>query len=423
MKKTFKNLVSFILIASISLCLCVPAFAAGFDDVEQYPLYTCFGDSIPAIFREEGYHTVGFKEIEGSYPSLIRHACGAKLDTYAFAGFTTEQIRYWFEPDYVMSDFTFWAIPDVCDVNTVDAMRDKVMDSVRNSDLITINIGSNDVFSMPIMMTTAAEFSTYFKTNVESFEELVSALNTLGLLSQFLTFFLQKVEERMVALYKNMDAILANISKMNSDAEVAVIGMYNPFDGMPLTQNSKLAFGDVGYAIVNQANIILSSLALKYGYKYVDVIGTETYYMTSGLHVLASETFSYLSDYVHPTADGHRFMAEQILKVLPSRPQYEIKLNGIKSAGTVYIDTVPYQAQVKDGVVTVMVEKTCYKTATVYGSGNLKQVWNLSFNNGAYSAKAVSVIEAPATYVATSIGAILKVGPCAVKTLLKGFAK
>ncbi len=413
-----------VMVVAMLLGLCVSAFAADKDTVKEYGLYTCFGDSIPAIYHEEGYNIHGFEEIPGTYPSIIKNLCCTKMDDYAYAGFTTDQIRHMIDPSYEMSAYSIWTDPKVWNASTLCTKHDEVVESLKNSNLITINIGSNDVFSLPMIMAAYADYSMYDATGCETLDELLSGLRTAGTISAYLTEFIKCVEQRYVVFYQNMEFILSYINEVNTkDADIVLIGMYNPFDSMYISPELKIELGDIGYAIVDKMNVFFRDLAWKYDCIYVDVVGTETYYETLGLTLSDSDTLSMLADYVHPTKDGHQFIADRILAALPSRPDYKITLDGISAADTIYLDGTAYPAVVNNGVVSVNTSETDFHTATVYDKYGIKHVWKLSFEDGAYTAKNVSIIEAPITYACTAVKVITKATASTTNSILKKLLK
>ena len=184
-------------------------------------------------------------------------------------------------------------------------------EELQTADLITVQIGSNDVL-MPLMGAVAAAtggkaFKLLLPMLEGNFREInADSLNTLreGLQALDLTAEERKATLRLLdsgiaelcsqsrtSTLANIEATVQELQALNPNAQIILLGYYNPVPLMPTLINP---FVD-HFRTLNRA---LQQLADRYGVTYV------------------STTCTAVANDAHPTACGHKYLARQILKAL-----------------------------------------------------------------------------------------------------------
>ena len=93
------------------------------------------------------------------------------------------------------------------------------------------------------------------------------------------------------------------------------MGVYNPMSNVTLVENGNLKLAPLVQPAVDLLNQFLKSGCLYSDwYRFAPVPKTETW----KIHVLGGDFTSQVITKVHPTANGHSYMADQILSVLPT---------------------------------------------------------------------------------------------------------
>ena len=135
--------------------LVMPASAANRTNVKQYDAYMCIGDSIAAGFYIDGQSGGLYRErVAGAYHDIIANATGAKLNQFGWSAFRAVELRYMLEgerhdlDDVWLSNFGYLLNDEL-----LDQHREDYLNAIRESDLITVNLGSNDVLSYAMSKT------------------------------------------------------------------------------------------------------------------------------------------------------------------------------------------------------------------------------------------------------------------------------
>lgn len=364
MKNQIKKFLCVLLVVTMLAGLGVSAFAANADNVKQYKNYLCLGDSISAgcgvpfegvdlstydaslKYWAQMYHGYGFVAVPRAYHSLVADAVGANLIQGGISGNRTVEMRYLLDGVYNDSDDKgYWGmvffgsdgtVADTCaKLDANDALLKSeygvnFKEAAKTADLITINLGSNDVLSYSAMLTMAsldAEYeSNCLITNllekiVETgdvygiFAKFLELANTAGKLNEVLTAFAKSLTASSIAFKTNYKAIVKDIYKVNPNATVVAVGIYNPFNQFILSDSINLKVGKIMDPVVADLNLFLKTVARGYaGCKFADCSKTEIYdfnkdNISSGDYITK----------VHPTLAGHVYMTNQILSVLPEK--------------------------------------------------------------------------------------------------------
>lgn len=239
------------------------------EQVSYYQNYVSIGDSCGSgvglpqyleLARERNVRWIGAEQIEGSYPTLVAKAVGAtSFGQYHFPGARTADIRYLLDENYyadwVLLGQAMYLSNGVVSKANMDAYRDEVIEAVQNADLITLDVGINDVW-LPVIAAIydiAGEGRVFGRQL--TVPELVARYGSVGAfvdnaLSFVNAWVLHPLQwpgyalKLMNALIKwavdyqiNTGAIMDRIYQLNPDATVVVCGLYNPvndWDAVPL---------------------------------------------------------------------------------------------------------------------------------------------------------------------------------------------
>ena len=317
--------------------LSVSAFAANRENVKQYGTYMCIGDSIAAGYTLSGERDNFFRvRVPGAYHDIVADATGAKLNQFGWSAFRSVELRYLLEgvrndPDGVwLENFQPLVNNDLLDRNRADYLN-----AIRESDLISVNLGSNDVMSyamtktmslltrsndceLAAMATECLEKCGDFGT---AFVKLMSLAEKAGKLPLVLASLNPTLMKALAYFKNNFNACLKGIYALNPDATVVVVGVFNPMANLRLIDNGNLKLGAILQPTVDLLNAFLKS-GSNYASRYLfaPVPNTTTYDMSlTGMLKGGTDNMRtrILWD-VHPTHVGHSYMADQILSVLPT---------------------------------------------------------------------------------------------------------
>lgn len=333
MKRT-RRILSLALVVILAFSLCVPAFAADTGKkYEPYKVYTCLGDSVAA-----GYGTTGYcvpplcAQQPNAYHTLLANALGAELRQFGWGGFRSHEIRHMIDPNYEITD---WTYADNCAgfVHEEDlaAMQDAYIKGVEDADIITVNIGSNDLFGDAlgeVFRVLYAEPETNekleaIKENLKqsgnlgaAFVQLMELAQSIGKLNEVLTVAVKAFYNSYETFKVNFDAIVKSIYDRNPDVTLVVIGMFNPLKTLSINEGDLVKVGKAADPLMKLMNNYMKN-ACQYSdsYIYVNVEDVE-------LHDIAFKQDDFWEAYlaaVHPTDGGHEFMTQQVLNALPER--------------------------------------------------------------------------------------------------------
>ena len=318
------------------------ALGAGAEDVKQYEHYVCIGDSIAAGYGSYARDVRGFTTVPEAYHSLVAGATGATVQSLAHTGMRTVEVRWLLDDAYSASlaannlramyfnglhDILYWMemtkddpndplLARYADPESEYYVRPQVRellapycdqggygfkqfyrDQIERADLVTVALGLNDLFLYAMKMTA-------------------SELNYLNLVTEVLEF-VRYMGIGESAFKTNWAPIINAIKKLNPDAEIVVVGMYNPFSKVPDFYEGDLKIvGNAADQMVTRLNDYMKSRASALGYRYADVTDTE---IDDTVPFRDETFFDRIVMDCHPTEAGHRYMADQILAQLPRR--------------------------------------------------------------------------------------------------------
>ena len=308
--------------------LTVAASAATLDNVRHYDVYTCLGDSVAEGFGPDFQDYVGLKRADHAYHAYVADAVTA--DTFypmARPGGSTGEVRFYVDNDYAYNSADF-RVP-YSEENAL-ALRAEVQKAVAEADLITLNVGSNDMFTTSLFAVAAVLYAdSGIPEDVQSmlgnygemgkaFQSMLLTAEKLGRLPEVLRTFNEKISEGFNTFRTNWNAICKCIYTINPDVTLVAVGYFNPVKTLRLSSNQP-QIGQMMDPIARMMNNFVRYQAdYAKQYLYADVYKTECYELVP----VDDPTFgSTLVPAVHPTHEGHKYIAEQIVKVLPEKEE------------------------------------------------------------------------------------------------------
>lgn len=359
MKKTL----SIVLCVVMLFALTVPAFAASDKNYYDYENYMCVGDSIaagcglardgkPTNFDQnaEDYTKVysndyiylgyDFAAAPNAYHSLVANELGANLLQCARSGLRAVELRYMldgtyndYDKDCIWGNTYFDTDGNGFTTADLDALNAyvKYSDKIKQADLISINVGSNDVFSFALNVVlreltkdTSNPALNAIKEYLEktgnigaAFGKLIDAYQSMGKIADLAQALTTTLNKAYMQFTVNYAAVIEKIYEINPDITIVGVGVYNPFDGLRLSADSNLDLSGIASPVVTAINAHIASYKLKCSnFYYADVVGTQTYPMSYDDHYF----WEYFTLKVHPDIEGYQFMTKQILDALPTAP-------------------------------------------------------------------------------------------------------
>ena len=370
MRKTRKFLAALLAMVMAMSVFCLTAFAG---EKKTYTAYTFFGDSVTAAAGLPSYYTFfvynpetgkyeGTAEgqrVLGSYPDLVAQGVGINngLENYyneSHSGWRTSEVRELLDPDYYNDDGEVAKALSLAMANGKaiadpqnPELREDVREEIAASDLITLDLGSNDI-QLPIIMTlysvlnpTASE--DYKAWMIEkllqkygSASELINNLAQTVASLHGVEFALEQIAKAtLTGLHKfntNYPVIIDKILEINPTADIYVIGLYNPLSDTLISEDLPIKIGKILDPMIQGMNLYLSQLNPARGhYTYVDAFNTAVLGTINVSELftgggLSAEGMGEYTLYVHPSLEGHAYIADQVLKAIPDKPAV---LNGI----------------------------------------------------------------------------------------------
>lgn len=362
MKNFAKKTICLLLVLTMMAGLGIGAFAAkAKEKVYDYDKYMCIGDSIAAgcgltksgeetVFDQnaenfayvysEQYMNLGhnYAVVPKAYHSLVAKTIDAELLQCARSGMRAVELRYWLEG--VFNDFdktcswdnTYFDIDGngftLADLDAINKSV-KYTQRIKEADLISINLGSNDVFSVTFgavlgkLLTENSDpaldkVREYLESTGDiggAFVKLVDVYQTIGKIADLVKSLVESLNKTYIQYATNYNAVMKKIYKLNPDVTVVNVGVFNPLRYVRFSSTSDVDVSFIAEGIVAEMNALLKSYELKYdNCYYAAVPNTETYFQCYEDPLF----WQYFTLKVHPTIAGHEYMAKQIVSVLPS---------------------------------------------------------------------------------------------------------
>ncbi len=342
MKKTIKLIVSVLLsIALICSFLCVTAFATAGSKYSQlkYEQYTYLGDSISWGYGVDPNYDTGDPynvgaRVPGSFPDLVGKKLEKNCHTTVYPGASSgarfcdyrillERGMGVKDPYNVTNDW--YGARKPFRTERLRNMGPEICAELKKSDLVTIQLGINDI--------TGALINAAYATGIidldllesspdldEVLQYIAYALGNLKndpiVLDNFILTFHQEIK----TLRRNAREVIKDVVKLTpKKADIIVVGYHKAVQGLrvfPGTDYSLLfSIIDDGLATFN---MFLESTTLNYSKAYyVDAPDASVVYPEGTSVVdIAKTDFSYFRKGVHPDKKGHQYIANQVLNKL-----------------------------------------------------------------------------------------------------------
>lgn len=342
MKKTVKRVLSLILcVALLVSVLSIGAFAEKAKDYSNlhYKYYTYVGDSISWGF---GLHPdvdplsadYVFARLEGAFTDIVgkvlEQNCGTEVHSAASTGGRLCDFRMLLERGMGVED------PYTCPDDTfgnrafertkaLQAGGEYVCENLKKSDLITVDLGMNDLASAAINAALSLDFIDMEKINNLSdlqsiVDYLVFALDAAVKEGDILGDLLRAFDQNFAQLRENAREVLKDIVTLApDDADIFLLGYFIPFDHfrvIPGTERSVIMeFLGTTFASLND---FFEDIASEYSnVYYVDVPDADPFFedgttLTDVIGLATQDIDSVLLG-IHPNADGHKYIAEKVL--------------------------------------------------------------------------------------------------------------
>jgi len=341
MTKLAKRLLAVVMaLAMISTALCLNVFAATKATVKHYDNVVSLGDSIAAGFSLPDYrakagdrYCIGKTRIEGSYPAIVADAVKAKKYTpLASPGFRSNEVRFLLCNDYE-SDFVTkkWVKTlshiDENSYEGLKAQRPEYQNAVKNADLVMLDIGFNDTW-LPVMgviqdilydgdpnnevLQENKQGQTTGVNPSYTLDDLMTDLRIIFSVPKYSGEFVEQIGKiaTLSDYTANYEAIVKRIYQLNPNATVVAVLNYNPFkDWEDVSWLAPIAQS----LLYDRINAIKESYKQTYGSQYITVNVDNVEVRTTSASQAANDGWD-----PHPTAAGHQYIADQIIKALPS---------------------------------------------------------------------------------------------------------
>lgn len=320
MKGSYKLLSLFLACVLLFSCLGIPAFAATKDNVKHYDTMLAFGSSVARGSTLPGFEDYWSPDwvhgLQGSYPSLVADYCSIPLENRyccTMSGQTLYSVL-------VLMGLQDEAGDDLIDLESgswfskifYPAMKMYFGPETENhlmgedgliarSDLITADFGVTDILYRGAVMCVFID--------APEFPEITPEL---------LTRFIDYVWDGYNFLKENYPVFIRTVRELNPDADIILVGSFNPLNGVTLTDDSVIPIGSFVSVFTASINEIVKKIAKENGCMYVDTSDTVTPVYEKGLSITTEEFLRDVNHNTHPSAEnGNKYIADQVFAVLP----------------------------------------------------------------------------------------------------------
>lgn len=213
---------------------------------------------------------------------------------------------------------------------------------IKKADYVTLNFGCNDMYTVALFeLMDEAEFLlgdlelpdldisgiTSYKDLIDNVSKIVSLV---GDINDVFALLYDCMEDGLRAMMKNYPEILDIVTSCNPDTQVFVMGLDNVLKitlDLPGGISSDLYTRLATY--ITRANIFLKNLCRDYAnVTYVDIAGGPFF----GISYILTDSDADIGNIGHPTADGHKYIADKLIKAIAPRfekPVVTVSKNGI----------------------------------------------------------------------------------------------
>lgn len=344
MKKSTKRLTAILVLLAMIATLVPVSVLAKTQKNKHYDTYTVIGDSIASAYgltedgnykSPEAFQFRHGKVVDGSYVDLVSKAIGAKhVYNEAREGYTAAWVTrmispefdaYCSQPEHYLDRFfseLCVALPKMSDPLDIEEQKKTIVDHIKKSDCITINLGSNDTGLYGIMAPLfKLQYYTYGMAAQPAATAVKNQFNAIKTPDQFwkmvggIKDLDTEYEEGFQRFETWYDFLIKRIRELNPKADIYVLGMTNCFrDDDPQDNALRKQLADKNDNSVRRfREYATKKSAYRNEITYVNVYDTES------LNADEFGSIPYLSfflTHVHPTYAGHEYMAKQILTAM-----------------------------------------------------------------------------------------------------------
>lgn len=325
--KTAKRVLCILLAAVLLAGGCISLADSG-KDYSGYRKYVSLGDSIANGIGENNVENKYMYRTPGAYPDRIANELNAELTQLACGGMRSVELRACLEDDYVMPD----EYANNFSRAKVQEIRALYAPAIADADIITLNIGLNDVMTYALLRAKAAssELGVRIDNSITKLEakgeytaalvKLLEAVKTVDKYGTIVKAAVEGLYDGYNHFSENWDAIIGDIYELNPNVTLMVAGFYNPFDHLKISDNSLLELGKAADGIMAALN-----LKIKVGspyaseYIYVDIMGVESISAKYGDSLTDEGFFKSVELNVHPSNEGQADIASRFIKLIPEK--------------------------------------------------------------------------------------------------------
>lgn len=340
MKKLLAALMSLTLVLS---CCSIAVSAA---ERSKYPVYTALGDSASSGFGLPDYAqyqslVVYGKRIKGSYADLLAESLGcSKVYPYGVSGIRSSELRYLldntYHGDYILDRDMPTMSNGMITRDILKPKRSEYQKAVREADLITLDIGFDDIWVPTIACIYDIAADGRFdnadagKTISEKVAEYGSAEVVLDNAFSYLRAWLSNpikwayywdswaltVTKWVADFSINYNAIVRAIYRLNPDVTVIALGCYNPCSGWDILPDDR-AIEHLVQPYYDYVNAQKTAAEAEYRtYHYVELRNVDLINKKTTLPLYENLTLDGSGFNPHPTEKGHQQICDAILSEL-----------------------------------------------------------------------------------------------------------
>ena len=314
-----KRLAFLLALVMAAALLCVPSFAADTAAPNEYGIrnYVALGDSIATGLNDNngtnqdayGSWEVGYTTQLAARLGLLEDADHYRPDGYsmeyytspndgsfhswAFPAMRTREILHQVDAsyNYEMDDFAYLWLDNGELNERLGDVNSMIRSDVAKADLITLNIGSNDVLLSQLRITawelddpdnglSSGMIVDLMKSKLGfgSAPNLPEGVDENALVAKFIPRFLANVMKGYAEFTANMPKILKALRAQNPNAQIVVLGIFNPLHySLSLTDGKlPISLGEMLDGVMSPMNAALAADCAFYRCTYVDVVDVKT---------------------------------------------------------------------------------------------------------------------------------------------------
>ncbi len=293
------------------------------------------------------------------------------------AGYKASQSFGTIVSDYLGADYKNLAVNGKKTSELLDSVKNdsETRDDIKKADRIFISIGGNDYLS--ILKSVMNEY----KSEGDSFQDIKNkmAADSLNVLSK-----LSVMSDVTSPATENINTTVSQIKTINPDCEITVLALYNPVDGMSISDPSLNMLSSFVSPIINTFN---NKLKLMDGMKIAPV----NEYFKDNIY-----TYTYMEDTdVHPNDAGHIKIAASILSNITGENINTVLGKIFGKLTPQQLDALP--SQLKDGIEIIEPQLTTAPVTTTATSASATTAAPASTSPAASATSAATVSGAQST--------------------------